>query len=846
MADKTIPAIQNLRGNIGINIASPTKKLEVSSSGADVTTIKASYNSTNYLELAHNRINAVSSGGNDSILLQTAGTTRATINQAGLVTFAGTGSGALTIGSHIDLGDDQKVRLGGSDDLSIYHTATGNNSYIDNITGDLYIRNNSNDSVIIGHNANKGLMYVPDGRVELRFNDSKTFETIADGAKVTGSLGINTTPHTNQQLHIVASSSDTTGLEFSASHISNETRILSYDRGSGGGYRPLRLQSSHLKVEIGGVQKFAVDTSGNTIIQGDLTVNGTTTTLNSTTLQVDDKNIELGTVASPSDTTADGGGITLKGASDYTINWLNSNNSWNFNQGIVVGVDGTGYDVTFHSTTASRALQWDASAKALKLDDLTTFAVGSSDDLQFYHNTHSYIESKTNHLYINNNAADGKTVFKADDGGGSAQTEFFRIDGGGGTNVFSKPVHVGVDDTGHDVKFFGATSGRYLHWDESANALTGYYDLKIADNREIQIGQTNDLRLYHYSNNNWIKANSGDLIIQSDNDDLKLLAEDDIVLRDNDDSTNFIHCVNGGPVRLYHNGSQRLETTSSGVTISGLSLELFHSGGNNYISSAASGSHLLIRNTGGANVELLVNTSEKGVIAIPNGAVQLYHDNALKLTTTAGGADVSGTFGTGHINLDGELNFTTNGSKYIDVYTLANSNSFNIRHHNPSGNLYETAFQSVANGATTLYYDGGARLATTTDGISLHGNGYVDLPDNGRLRLGTNNDMMFYHYSSLSILDFQNHDGLIRNLTNDKSLLLSPSFFNNNFVATPDSNINSSDPPIYSSSLNQTIGDDSWDNAFLFVLVLLLFAKRARPSDDDKSHSRYSSRVSKV
>ena len=28
---------------------------------------------------------------------------------------------------------------------------------------------------------------------------------------------------------------------------------------------------------------------------------------------------------------------------------------------------------------------------------------------------------------------------------------------------------VGVDDTGHDVKLFGATSGAYLLWDESAD-----------------------------------------------------------------------------------------------------------------------------------------------------------------------------------------------------------------------------------------------------------------------------------------------------------------------------------------------------------------------------------------
>lgn len=68
----------------------------------------------------------------------------------------------------------------------------------------------------------------------------------------------------------------------------------------------------------------------------DLTVQGTTTTINSTTLTVDDKNIELGSVDSPSDTTADGGGITLKGTTDKTIIWDNANDNWTFNQNVNV------------------------------------------------------------------------------------------------------------------------------------------------------------------------------------------------------------------------------------------------------------------------------------------------------------------------------------------------------------------------------------------------------------------------------------------------------------------------------------------------------------------------------
>jgi hypothetical protein len=74
--------------------------------------------------------------------------------------------------------------------------------------------------------------------------------------------------------------------------------------------------------------------TGNVIMSGNLTVNGTETIVNTQTLTVEDKNIEMGKVASPTDTTADGGGITLKGTTDKTIIWENDTDSWNFNQNI--------------------------------------------------------------------------------------------------------------------------------------------------------------------------------------------------------------------------------------------------------------------------------------------------------------------------------------------------------------------------------------------------------------------------------------------------------------------------------------------------------------------------------
>lgn len=63
-------------------------------------------------------------------------------------------------------------------------------------------------------------------------------------------------------------------------------------------------------------------------VGGNLTVNGTTTTINSTTISVDDKNLELGSTASPTDAGADGGGITLRGTTNKTLQWVDATDAW--------------------------------------------------------------------------------------------------------------------------------------------------------------------------------------------------------------------------------------------------------------------------------------------------------------------------------------------------------------------------------------------------------------------------------------------------------------------------------------------------------------------------------------
>lgn len=67
--------------------------------------------------------------------------------------------------------------------------------------------------------------------------------------------------------------------------------------------------------------------AGTVVIAGNLTVNGTTTTINSTTITVDDKNIVLAE-GNTLDSGADGGGITLSGATDKTFNWVDATDAW--------------------------------------------------------------------------------------------------------------------------------------------------------------------------------------------------------------------------------------------------------------------------------------------------------------------------------------------------------------------------------------------------------------------------------------------------------------------------------------------------------------------------------------
>jgi cytoskeletal protein CcmA (bactofilin family) len=96
-----------------------------------------------------------------------------------------------------------------------------------------------------------------------------------------------------------------------------------------------RSAANELSIATNGGQAIKIEADNKTTIYGDLVVTGSQTTVSSTTITVADKNIELAT-GNSSDAGADGGGLTLKGASDKTWNWIDSTDAWTANQHVDV------------------------------------------------------------------------------------------------------------------------------------------------------------------------------------------------------------------------------------------------------------------------------------------------------------------------------------------------------------------------------------------------------------------------------------------------------------------------------------------------------------------------------
>jgi hypothetical protein len=194
------------------------------------------------------------------------------------------------------------------------------------------------------------------------------------------------------------------------------------------------------------------DNTGLVVIKGNLQVDGTTTTINSTTLSVADKNIVLAEGATL-DSQADGAGITVKGASDKTLNWVDATDAWTssedfnlltgksykINGTVVLDSTALGSGVTASSLTSVGTL-----TGGLNIASSQTYKINTTDVLSA-----SAVLGSASTPTLGGNSATGITL------GGTGLTT---VQIGNNTSS-ANTVTIGGAITGNTLKIAGTSSG---------------------------------------------------------------------------------------------------------------------------------------------------------------------------------------------------------------------------------------------------------------------------------------------------------------------------------------------------------------------------------------------------
>ena len=203
----------------------------------------------------------------------------------------------------------------------------------------------------------------------------------------------------------------------------------------------------------------------------------------------------------------------------------------------------------------------------------------------------------------------------------------------------------------------------------------------------------------------------------------------------------------------------------------GNDLHIYHNGSNSTIRHEGTGSLLLTTVSG--SIQLL-NGSENMLIANPNGGVQLYYDNSIKLETISTGIRMQnsseltvngGTIQFGHSSSsDDRLKFGANGTDLqifhggngqFDVNTgdviIRNTGDFSSsREIYLMARVDEQSVTCYSDGGVELYYNNGRQLQTLSNGIKPDNNLFMN--DNKPIYIGNGLDLQIYHDGSNSFI----------------------------------------------------------------------------------------------
>jgi len=234
----------------------------------------------------------------------------------------------------------------------------------------------------------------------------------------------------------------------------------------------------------------------------------------------------LGSVATPSDTTADGGGITIKGATDKTFNWVNSTDAWTSSEHINLA-SGKTFQLNGTAITSTAAeLNLLSSVSGLVQADLTKLAAvtSSATELNYTDGVTSAIQTQMNaKAPIASPTFTGNfTSVGIDD---NADATAITIDSservGIGNTAPAGQLHVDYGSGGYQVMSYsaggysglnwkeGTTNRAYFDWDDGNNRFTWYaggggggdIEMVLLENGNLGIGTTAPDTLLSVRNN---------------------------------------------------------------------------------------------------------------------------------------------------------------------------------------------------------------------------------------------------------------------------------------------------------------------------------------------------------
>ena len=244
----------------------------------------------------------------------------------------------ITFGDSSDGATDDVLKFGAGTDLSIYSNGTHGV-----FQGDIEFNGEASD--IFWDNSDNLLWFKTSSAgsqsAKAYFGDGPSYGNLE--VSKTTSAGLVQTHNINLQLS-TATSADININSGKDINFTNTTAVTNYYmrcKENSGSNQCVELYygntpTKRLETTATGVAVTGNLTATDLTLSGNLQVNGTTTTVASSTMTVADKNIELAKGAA-NDAAADGGGITLEsGDGNKTITWTNATDTWDFNQNLKI------------------------------------------------------------------------------------------------------------------------------------------------------------------------------------------------------------------------------------------------------------------------------------------------------------------------------------------------------------------------------------------------------------------------------------------------------------------------------------------------------------------------------